>query len=114
MFSVLDKLHARRPVDVLIQGGAPGADKLAKDWAERQFLYCMTIHAEWKELRGLAGPVRNTRMLDVGRPDVVVAFPGGSGTNDLTTKSVLRGIETWAVSTGGKRKRLNLSEGGVL
>jgi hypothetical protein len=30
-----------------------------------------------------AGPLRNQRMLDEGRPDLVVAFPGGGGTEDM-------------------------------
>jgi hypothetical protein len=35
---------------------------------------------EWDELGKKAGPLRNQRMLDEGKPDLVVAFPGGGGT----------------------------------
>jgi hypothetical protein len=31
---------------------------------------------EWDELGKKAGPLRNQRMLDEGKPDLVVAFPG--------------------------------------
>ena len=34
-----------------------------------------------------AGPIRNQRMLDHGKPDIVVAFPGGSGTADMVKLS---------------------------
>lgn len=34
----------------------------------------------------LQGPMRNQRMLDEARPQVVIAFPGGSGTADMVDK----------------------------
>ena len=33
LFDVLDKFHAATPFDLLIHGGARGADRLAGDWA---------------------------------------------------------------------------------
>jgi hypothetical protein len=36
--------------------------------------------AEWERLGRKAGPIRNQRMLEEGKPDLVVAFPGGTGT----------------------------------
>lgn len=36
--------------------------------------------AEWDRLGRKAGPIRNQRMLDEGKPALVIAFPGGTGT----------------------------------
>lgn len=40
----------------------------------------------------LAGPVRNTRMLREGRPDVAIGFPGGSGTADMAKQCLEYGL----------------------
>jgi len=48
---------------------------------------------EWKRYGPKAGPIRNKQMLDEGRPDLVVAFPGGNGTNDMVKKAKAAGIE---------------------
>jgi hypothetical protein len=39
-----------------------------------------------------AGPLRNQRMLDEGKPDLVVAFPGGGGTKDIVRRAVKAGL----------------------
>jgi hypothetical protein len=36
--------------------------------------------ADWKRFGRAAGPMRNERMLKEGRPDLVIAFPGRTGT----------------------------------
>src|SRR5262249_16770583 len=46
---------------------------------------------EWDELGKKAGPLRNQRMLDEGKPDLVVAFPGGGGTKDMVRRAVQAG-----------------------
>jgi len=47
---------------------------------------------EWDELGKKAGPLRNQRMLDEGKPDLVVAFPGGGGTKDMVRRAVKAGV----------------------
>jgi len=62
---------------VLIQGGAKGADKLADEWAACENGYSverLQFDAKWDEHGKAAGPIRNGRMLDEGRPDLVIAF----------------------------------------
>lgn len=39
-----------------------------------------------------AGMMRNLNMLDVGQPDLTVAFPGGSGTEDMVARSRVRNV----------------------
>lgn len=40
----------------------------------------------------LAGFRRNQRMLDESKPDVVVAFRGGDGTEDMVKRAVAAGV----------------------
>lgn len=76
----------------LIQGGADGADRLARDYAEAMGIPIKTYLADWEKHGKAAGPIRNQRMLDEGRPDLVVAFPGGRGTADMVRQASRRGV----------------------
>lgn len=71
---------------VIIQGGAPGADRLAAKWADKNGVPTVTYPALWSRGRA-AGPLRNRFMMEDSRPDLVVAFPGGRGTIDCVTKA---------------------------
>jgi hypothetical protein len=53
-------------------------------------------HADW-QLGRKAGPIRNQRMLDEGRPELVIAFPGGRGTSDMTARARAAPLETISV-----------------
>lgn len=74
--SVLGQLD----VTTLAQGGASGADRMAALWCHEERIPCITYPADWAEHGKAAGPIRNARMLNDFRPDLVVAFPGGRGT----------------------------------
>lgn len=76
---------------VVIQGGASGADQLAAKWADVNGVPLVTYPALWKQGKK-AGPIRNAFMLQDGRPDVVIAFPGGHGTEDMIRKAEAAGV----------------------
>jgi hypothetical protein len=79
--STLDRLLANKlPEVVIIHGGATGADSLAGRYAAERGLACEVFEADWKTHGRAAGPNRNARMLSEGKPDAVVAFPGGTAT----------------------------------
>lgn len=77
----------------VIHGGARGADELAGKWAATLGLDAEVYPADWQQHGRAAGPIRNQRMLDEGRPDLVVAFPGGSGTADMVRRAKAAGVE---------------------
>lgn len=91
--AVLDKLHAEAGIDVIIEGGANGADMLARNWARANVVNGSTFEADWKSFGSFAGPKRNTAMLQEGRPDVVIAFPGGTGTRNMKDQARKFGVE---------------------
>ena len=98
LYSSLDELHRQRNIDLLIAGGARGADTLAEEWARARDVATEIYQADWAGLGRKAGPIRNQRMIDEGRPDLVIAFPGGRGTGDMMSRARAAGIETIVLS----------------
>jgi hypothetical protein len=78
---------------VIIQGGARGADSLAKAYAETRYVPCEEYPADWKKYGRRAGFIRNKQMLDEGKPDLVIAFPGGIGTAMMVRLAEAAGVE---------------------
>jgi hypothetical protein len=96
-FRLLDEIHAAHPVTELCQGGASGADRFAKVWAESRGVACQTFVADWDAHGNAAGPMRNKRMCDYvasreGRK-MLLALPGNRGTADCVGKFLAAGIE---------------------
>lgn len=96
VFDKLDAIHdvylANHYVTV-VQGEARGVDLTASAWAKARLLPQLCVPADWQEYGKLAGFLRNETMLTIGKPDIVVAFPGGAGTKDMKTRAQRHGIE---------------------
>ncbi len=90
--STLDPMHAERPFSTVIHGAAPGADTLAGEWATSRGIPVVAFPADWKGQGRAAGPIRNKRMLDEGRPDLVIAMPGGRGTANMISQAEKAGV----------------------
>lgn len=81
----------------LIHGDARGADKLSETALKEYFnggFEVLRFPADWGKYGKRAGPIRNQQMLDEGAPDLVVAFPGGSGTADMVLRAEKACIRT--------------------
>lgn len=101
---VLRSIHDRRPVGLLVEGGATGADALGRQWAQTVGVPHRTHHALWNTPAGFdayAGRKRNVSMHDTERPDLVVAFPGGISTSHMIAHVVSRGTPVLRVSLSG-------------
>jgi len=114
--TVLDGMYETHGAIRLVQGGATGADKLAREWCARQTykLHSMVnVPADWNDVshpkavirmrngkpyNAAAGPIRNQRMLDENPIDVVLAFPGGRGTADMVKRATAAGIHVETVA----------------
>jgi hypothetical protein len=78
----------------IVTGGCPtGADAHAIDWAVVNWSPFREFKPDWNTYGLAAGPIRNQRMLDEGKPDLVLAFPGGSGTADMVSRARAAGVE---------------------
>jgi hypothetical protein len=75
----------------VIVGDATGIDAYAQSWAIERGVQARQFRAAWDKLGRAAGPLRNQRMIEA-RPDVVLAFPGGRGTGDMTRRARLAGV----------------------
>ena len=95
VFATLDRTFAKRPITVLIHGAARGADSLAGAWAEERGIEVEAYPANWDRDGRAAGPIRNQRMLDEGRPEAIIAFPGGRGTAHMVKIAQQAGLPVW-------------------
>lgn len=93
VYEVLNKLHREAEIDVIIEGGAQGADRFASFWAVDHDVHFERFQADWENQGSFAGPMRNKRMLEEGEPDLVIAFPGGRGTADMVKKARKAGVQ---------------------
>lgn len=82
----------------IIHGGAQGADLLADTWAITSYAQIEHYPADWTAHGIAAGPIRNQRMLDEGKPDLVVAFPGGRGTADMVRRARRSGVPVMEIA----------------
>ena len=88
---VLDSLRPRP--SVIITGGCKtGADYLASSWGHMTGCVVANFGANWSRYGRAAGPMRNQAMLDVCRIDLVVAFPGSKGTEDMVRRARRAGV----------------------
>lgn len=81
---------------LIIQGGAKGADALAKRWAIEHGIHSVEVSALWDAFGKSAGYRRNAAMLLL-KPDYCIALPGGRGTADMIAKCKAKGIPTWVL-----------------
>ena len=93
LYRKLDWFARKHLVDVVIEGDARGADRMAGYWARKRRIENLKFPADWGRWGKRAGYVRNVEMLEKGKPDVVLAFPGGRGTEMMTGLARERGIQ---------------------
>lgn len=89
----MDELAEKYRITKLIHGEARGADMMANDWAFSRDIPRRGYRAKWEKHGNAAGPIRNREMLLEGKPDLVIAFPGGTGTTDCVKQAKALAIE---------------------
>lgn len=96
---VLCTVHELYKIDTIIEGDAPGADRLAKLWSEEVIGPSESYPADWKRYGKQAGMLRNKQMLDQGMPDAVLAFPGWKGTANMIEQSrCVQHLPIWVIN----------------
>lgn len=97
LFVTLDAFMVSHEIEIVIEGEAPGADRLAREWAEARGIPVDRYHAHWESFGRAAGPIRNQKMLDEGKPTYAFAFYDrprhqSKGTADMVRKLKRAGI----------------------
>jgi hypothetical protein len=95
VYDALERVSRDAGIDMLIHGCCSGADAMGREWADGSGVKTKPFPPEWVLYGPAAGPIRNQRMLDEGKPDLVVAFPGGRGTADMVRRARAAGVEVW-------------------
>jgi predicted Rossmann fold nucleotide-binding protein DprA/Smf involved in DNA uptake len=72
-----------REVEVVVSGGAKGADALAERFAHQYELGMRVIYPNWQRHGKAAGPIRNKMIVEFA--DVVFAFWDGESRGTLST-----------------------------
>lgn len=105
IFRCLRKANTTRPIDVVIQGEAIGADRMARECAERLGINVLSFPAEWERYGRSAGPVRNQQMLEQGEPTEVWCFSedlmNSKGTGDMFHRALKAGLLTFTFRSDG-------------
>lgn len=83
---VEDVLNFIRP-DIVIHGDCSGADTIAKNWAKERFIKDIP-YPYLSEYGKAGGPIRNKQMCSENTDAIVIAFPGGKGTENCIKEAV--------------------------
>jgi hypothetical protein len=101
----LDRLLAARgPFERLIHGYARGVDRMAGKWARDHGVLEWDFLPRWHRVNAHDGETRNQRMIATGAPDLVVAFPGGPGTENMVEQAKAADIEVIEVAPQPKSR----------
>lgn len=73
----MERVVKRLKPDRIIHGGQRGADVMAGEIAAELDIPCDVYMADWDRYGKSAGYRRNRKMLDEGKPDLVVGFFAG-------------------------------------
>jgi hypothetical protein len=112
-FAALDRADRKRRITVVIHGAYRGADTLADQWGARRMREVLPFPADWDRLGSQAGPVRNQRMLDEGRPHAVIALPGaGGGTAGMVRRARAAGLPVWEPAPAALARMVNQNASG--
>jgi hypothetical protein len=86
-YELLKNVLSEIKVDILISGGAKGADTLAEKYALKNNIKTEIFYPEWSKYGKKAGFLRNTKIIE--NADLIVAFWDGTskGTLDSIEKS---------------------------
>jgi hypothetical protein len=101
IFHTLNEAHIVQPIDLVVQGGAKGADEFALEWAQWQEIDWITVEAQWSLYGKSAGMKRNRKMLDMYPNAEVFGFPMGAspGTRGCLAEAQKRMMRVYITET---------------
>lgn len=100
--NILFAFNAKFVISELVHGAQRGADLLADDWARVSGVKRVPFVADWDRYGNRAGNIRNQKMLQESKPDMVIAFPGNTGTQDMISRALEAGVPVHCVRPDGR------------
>lgn len=85
----LDKVSK---IETIIHGGAQGVDSFAGNWARVEGRNVERYPALWSKHGRQAGWIRNKKMVNEGKPDLVLVFNGDRGTKMMQRIAMAAGV----------------------
>ncbi len=102
--AIRNQLLRQNKESIIVEGGANGADTIAKEEAEKLGYTVKEYPADWNQYGPAGGPIRNQKMIKCEKPDMVIAFhnnlKASKGTLDMLTRARKAGIKAYLVSEG--------------
>jgi len=78
---IMNEIDESETIDIIISGGAKGADSLGEQYADEVGIEKLIFPALWEKYGRKAGPLRNTDIIN--NSDIVVCFWDGKSTGTL-------------------------------
>jgi YspA, cpYpsA-related SLOG family len=95
----LTRINAARPIDVLVHGGSAGIGMPVEAWGQEHDVHIVRYPPCRTPGRN-SDARRDMFMLSDGRPDAMLAFPGGRRTKALVQMAEAQGIPVISVESG--------------
>jgi len=89
--------------DAYLCNESKGLDGLVHRWCLWRQIGVTAFPAHWSAFGRAAGPRRNAMMV-LEKPDLMISFPGGTGTADCSSRAATAGIPVWGVNRLGALK----------
>ncbi|SCM79818.1 conserved hypothetical protein [uncultured Pleomorphomonas sp.] len=97
VFLVLDRAVKNLGMTVLIHSDAKGAESIAAGWAGLHGIETVLLQVDSKLYGKTSVPMLNSKMLEEGKPDYVIAFPGGWDVDDLIRKAHEASVKVYEI-----------------
>ena len=99
--TVIGELERRHQVEgcVIVHGCAAGADAMAAQHCATLGIATEEHPADWRTHGSAAGPIRNSKMAELGADECIAFWDGKSrGTLDMIQKAVRHGIQVRVIA----------------
>lgn len=79
----------------VVEGGARGVDRMAREWARANLIPYRTFDANWDLYGKKAGPIRNREMAAYGEALIAIPSSVSRGTQDMIRQANVKGLQVY-------------------
>ena len=94
----LERVHARHVITLLTTAARRALTPQRTTGPDLSGCRCRSFTPIGGQFGSGAGPIRNSKMLAEGKPEMVLAFPGGRGTANMVKRARSAGVSVCEVS----------------